>query len=61
MIGIASVIGFYLSPILSIVFCANLVSILKKIKNNEDTYKNTFWLTLSFTIIVWNFSMLLLI
>ena len=61
MIAIATIFSTYLSPILSIVFCANLVSVVKKVKNNKETTINTFWLTLSFTIIVWNFGILLLI
>lgn len=54
MIAIISITILYLSPILSIVFCANLVSIIKKVKNDENTYKNTLWLTVSFIIIVWS-------
>ncbi|MFJ3389633.1 MULTISPECIES: hypothetical protein [unclassified Lysinibacillus] len=38
----------YFMPILGIIFCLNLVSILTKIKKDEKTTKNTFWLTLSY-------------
>ncbi|KOO52244.1 hypothetical protein AMD00_07505 [Viridibacillus arvi] len=47
-------ISLYLTPILSIIFCLNLVAILKKIKRDEKTAKNTFWLTTSFLLIVWS-------
>ncbi|ETT82373.1 hypothetical protein MKZ08_06085 [Viridibacillus sp. FSL R5-0477] len=47
-------ISFYLTPILSIIFCLNLVAILKKIKRDEKTATNTFWLTTSFLLIVWS-------
>ncbi|OMC83106.1 hypothetical protein BK130_10270 [Viridibacillus sp. FSL H8-0123] len=46
-------IGLYIAPILSIVFCLNLVSILKKIKTDEKTSINTFLMTTSFLLIVW--------
>ncbi len=45
--------GFYFMPILGIIFCLNLVSIIKKIKQDEKTAKNTFWLTISFIWIIW--------
>lgn len=57
MAAIVFITVTYLLPILSIVFCANLVSIIKKVKNNENTYKNTFWLIVSLTIIVWSIGM----
>lgn len=44
----------YLMPILAIVFCLNLVGIIKKVKKDESTSKNTFWLTISFILIVWS-------
>ncbi|MEW4326843.1 hypothetical protein Q0N12_09235 [Rossellomorea marisflavi] len=50
-------IGMYLTPILSIIFCLNLVTIMKKIKRDEKTAINTFWLTLSFTLITWTLEM----
>lgn len=46
--------GLFLTPVLSIVFCVNLVEILKKIKTGETTRANTFWLTVSFTMIMWS-------
>lgn len=46
-------IGFYLMPILAIIFCLNLVEIIKKVKNDQTTAKNTFWMTTSFILIVW--------
>ncbi|WP_197084404.1 hypothetical protein [Rossellomorea marisflavi] len=48
----------YLTPILSIIFCLNLVTIMKKIKRDEKTAINTFWLTLSFTLIAWTLVMI---
>lgn len=51
-------IGMYLTPILSIIFCLNLVTIMKKIKRDEKTAINTFWLTLSFTLIAWTLVMI---
>ena len=53
-------IVFYLIPILSIVFCLNLVGILKKINKDQATSKNTFWMTVSFALIVWTISVLAL-
>ncbi|WP_445509669.1 hypothetical protein ACUMHR_17415 [Rossellomorea marisflavi] len=50
-------IGMYLTPILSIIFCLNLVTIMKKIKRDEKTAINTFWLTLSVTLIAWTLVM----
>ncbi|MEK5038498.1 hypothetical protein [Sporosarcina sp. FSL K6-3457] len=48
--------AFYLNPILAIVFCLNLVAIIKKMSadSKSDTSKNTFWLTISFMYIVWS-------
>lgn len=51
-------IGVYLTPILSIIFCLNLVTIMKKIKRDEKTASNTFLLTLSFTLIAWTLVMI---
>ncbi|GKW44583.1 hypothetical protein [Planococcus sp. NCCP-2050] len=41
--------GLFLNPILAIVFCLNLVAIIKKAKKDKyvDTSANTFWMTLS--------------
>lgn len=44
----------YLMPILAIIFCLNLVEIMKKIKEDQSTAKNTFWLTVSFALMVWS-------
>ncbi|HWI46909.1 MAG TPA: hypothetical protein VNU45_01625 [Rummeliibacillus sp.] len=51
-------IGFYLIPIFSIIFCLNLVAIMKKIKVEEKTSVNTFWLTTSFLLIMWSIAMI---
>ena len=47
-------IGLLLMPILCVIFCLNLVSILKKVKHEEKTTVNTVWLTISFTLIMWS-------
>ncbi|MBM7662147.1 nitrate reductase NapE component [Bacillus mesophilus] len=47
-------ISLYVTPILAIIFCINLVEIIKKIKKDQPTAKNTFWLTFSFLLIVWS-------
>ena len=59
LIQIFAIIGFYLLPLYSIVFCLNLVSILKKIKYEENTNKNTLWLVVSFTLIIGTFASLI--
>lgn len=51
-------IGWFLIPILCIIFCINLVSIMKKIKKDESTTKNTFWLTISFILIMWSIAII---
>lgn len=51
-------VGMFLMPILCIIFCLNLVSILKKVKSEEKTTSNTAWLTISFTLIVWSIGQL---
>lgn len=50
--------GIYLNPILAIVFCLNLVAIIKKTAKEKpaDTSANTFWLTLSAVYIVFSIS-----
>ncbi len=58
MMIILMYIGIYFMPVLCITFCVNLVSILKKIKNSEDTSFNTFWMTSSFTLMMWSIAML---
>lgn len=51
-------IGWFLMPIWCIVFCLNLVSILKKVKHEEKTTSNTVWLIISFTMIMWTIATL---
>ncbi|MFB5089371.1 hypothetical protein PGC35_19635 [Psychrobacillus sp. PGGUH221] len=51
-------IGLFLMPILCIIFCLNLVSILKKVKHEEKTTVHTVWLTISFTLIMWSIAWL---
>ena len=51
-------IGWFLMPIWCIIFCLNLVSILKKVKHEEKTTANTVWLIISFTIIMWTIASL---
>ncbi|WP_318505934.1 hypothetical protein [Bacillus sp. T3] len=51
-------ISIYLMPILAIIFCLNLVEILKKIKKDQPTAMNTFWLTISFVLIVWSIAVM---
>ncbi len=45
-------------PIWCVIFCLNLVSILKKVKHEEKTTVNTVWLTISFTLIMWSIAMI---
>ncbi|KKI92872.1 hypothetical protein WQ54_06720 [Bacillus sp. SA1-12] len=47
-------ISIYFMPILAIIFCLNLVEIIKKVKKDQPTASNTFWLTTSFLFIVWS-------
>ena len=51
-------IGVYLVPILSIIFCLNLVTIIKKVKKDEQTTVNTIWLTTSFVLITWSIAIM---
>ena len=51
-------IGVYLIPILSIIFCLNLVTIIKKAKRDEQTIVNTIWLTTSFVLITWSIAIM---
>lgn len=60
MLYVSNHIALFLMPILCIVFCLNLVSILKKVKSEEKTAVNTAWLTFSFTLIVWSIAILAL-
>ncbi|MFJ5624777.1 hypothetical protein ACIQD3_19065 [Peribacillus loiseleuriae] len=47
-------INVYLMPILAITFCLSLVEIIKKVKKDQPTAGETFWLTTSFVLIVWS-------
>ena len=58
MIYASAFIGLFLMPIMCIIFCLNLVSILKKVKHEEKTTVNTVWLTISFTLIMWSIAWL---
>lgn len=51
-------IGWVFMPLLCTLFCLNLVSILKKVHREEATGKNTFWLTFSFTLIMWSIAVI---
>lgn len=46
-------LSWFAMPILGIIFCLNLVTILRKIKEEKPTANNTFWLSLSFVLIIW--------
>lgn len=48
------IISLYLMPILTIIFCVNLVIIIKKVKEDLPTTFNTFLLTVSFVLMVWS-------
>lgn len=50
-------INVYVMPILAIIFCINLVEIIKKVKKEQPTSTNTFWLTASFVLIVWSIAL----
>ncbi|WP_112180422.1 MULTISPECIES: hypothetical protein [Paraliobacillus] len=56
---VVAILGFYVLPILTIVFCLNLVSIITKVKNDEATTYNTLLLTVSFTMLMWYFALLI--
>ncbi|EON70575.1 hypothetical protein H131_21072 [Lysinibacillus sphaericus OT4b.31] len=47
-------LGFFLNPIFAIVFCVNLVSIIRKLSKDSGAKmnRNAVWLTISFTYIV---------
>lgn len=48
------VMGLFLNPILAVVFCLNLISIIKKTNQDEkiSMQKNTLWATISFVYIM---------
>lgn len=52
MIEFFAVFGFYLLPVYCIIFCLNLVSLLKKIQEEDSTTKNTIWFTISLIFII---------
>lgn len=58
------VMGLFLNPILAVVFCLNLISIIKKANQEKkvSTQKNTVWVTISFAYIIfsltWSFTMI---
>jgi len=49
-------INLYAMPFLAAIFCLHFVAIWKKIKKDEPTAANTFWLTASFVLMVWSFA-----
>ena len=58
MIRIAEELGIFVNPILAIIICVNLVAIMKKVKNNEDTTINTIIVSLSLAYIVFTITIL---
>ena len=58
MIVIMHFVAYFIVPILAIIFCLNLVAIIKAVHASEPTRKYTFWLTSSFVVIVWSISLL---
>ena len=56
--------GLFLNPILAVVFCLNLISIINKANQEKkvSTQKNTVWVTISFAYIIfsltWSFAMI---
>ncbi|RPF53892.1 hypothetical protein EDC24_1076 [Aquisalibacillus elongatus] len=47
----------FFAPILSIIFCINLIDIIKKTHREEATAINTFWVISSFTLLIWSIGM----
>ena len=47
-------IAVYGTPILAIIFCLNLISIIKKVKAEENFSINTVWMTVSFVLMMWS-------
>lgn len=60
MISLFAFICIVAMPFLGIVFCLNLVNIIRKIKNDKETKINTFFLTLSFVLIIWSISVMII-
>ncbi|MFF2755848.1 hypothetical protein ACFVR1_19325 [Psychrobacillus sp. NPDC058041] len=54
--------AFILNPILAIVFCLNLVELIKKLSRDTDahTSQNTMWMTISATYIIFSITWLFL-
>lgn len=50
--------GWLFMPVLGIVFCIYLVSIMKKIKNDLPTERDTLVLSITFGLIVWTIAIL---
>lgn len=56
--------GLFLNPILAVVFCLNLISIIKKSNQEKkvSTQENAVWVTISFAYIIfsltWSFTMI---
>ncbi len=54
MFNILVLIGFLSTPVWSIVLCLNGISILRKMRSEEEDYTiNTVWFTASATILIW--------
>ena len=51
-------LGIFINPILAIIICVNLVTIIEKVKNDEDTSINTIIVSLSLAYIVFTISIL---
>lgn len=47
-------VAYYGTPVLAIIFCLNLVEIIEMVKKDKPIRANAFWMTLSFTIMVWS-------
>ncbi|MET3683471.1 hypothetical protein ABID56_001566 [Alkalibacillus flavidus] len=61
MMGLMQMVAVYLMPILCFAFVLNTVFLAEKIKNgDEDKDKNTFWVAITFTLIVYSFVSLLI-
>ncbi|NIK12610.1 hypothetical protein [Alkalibacillus almallahensis] len=56
MMGLMQMVAIYLMPILCIAFVLNTVFLAEKIKNgDEDKDRNTVWVAITFTLIVYSF------
>jgi len=53
-----SSVALYGIPILAIIFCVNLVSVIKKVKADEATTRHTVWMSVSFALILWSIAMM---